>query len=764
MVFCQALFLILPVLAQTAVYDGLYQCYGDTFTTWKERPDLVCPYKYGQISAEPSQDVQNDTLINLHCIQKANTFCACFSLPKWKYEGMELHQLFVEYISVNGSYAIHSLNISQCANFSFIETAGRLKELPNNFCDFPGILEMDISQNKISELQQLSCLSVLDTFNISYNRLSFLPTGTFNGMELLRIVDISHNEITHIEPNTFNGNSLHILMVDVSHNNISKTDYSNLFLEKKFCFVSYEHNIISVISNEMNHIVNISKEYINSSGILVLSNNSITQFSDPSMFGLSAWTDYGVLGFNSFKILFRDNNIFCDCNLYPLLKSLIPLLKRYTAGLNNDGFRCSNPAHMTHFNIETNFDENNLQDFICNYTTCPSPCVCYYQPYMNRIVINCSSAKLTDIKNIDIDNATYWKIQYKKTQEDFRRTYVHVLLSNNDFERIPDNQFLSRISFLDLSANRMKKIRNSVLRQIPNIARINFNNNPELKTIPREICRFKRSNVNISDLTLSCKCDDPNEMHTWLPAWLTVDINISLSKNPSCLIDGQLIDAKYVTSEYLGCDSIVSSIIIYVCVLAFMIGSLSFILYFRHELFIIYRRCVQNESVSCNYDFDLYIAFDDADEQLFAWIVRVFCPQLEYRGYSIFFPPRDMDIGDMKEEMIRENISRSRCCVFFLSKAFADESNQWILIEWLTAWQYYKEDRNRKIVCINYDQLRKKDIKINGLKAAMTCGLSIDFCRNPSFITSCIAFLGSPLLRVDIALRNRKPVFMGLYN
>ena len=83
--------------------------------------------------------------------------------------------------------------------------------------------------------------------------------------------------------------------------------------------------------------------------------------------------------------------------------------------------------------------------------------------------------------------------------------------------------------------------------------------------------------------------------------------------------------------------------------------------------------------------------------------------------------------------------------MFFLTKKFGEGSDLWMSLEWSTAWRYYTEDRNRKVICVNYDQLRRKDGRNGIVKALLVCGPCIDFCRSSNFIESCIEMVGPPM-------------------
>ena len=547
----ESLFILLitfPVLMKGVIrYETFYRkCNSGSYREWKDRSDLVCP------------DI-NDTLFvqDLEfCRRFSDKVCACNSLTKWQYHKVTVQKLFVEYLSVKGLNVVYPGNSNDSLYLSLKETQEQLRDLPQNICDYPGIVEIDVSHNKISQLHPLTCLQMLDSFIASYNRLVFISNRTFAGLAKLRVVDLSHNQITAVEPKTFIQGKLHILFIDMSYNNIRKIDYSNVFLIRKFCYISYENNKISSILNELGYLPYTEKDYANSSGIVEFSHNSMTNFPDPNEFGYQNRVDYGFLAFRKFWFAIKSNRFYCDCNMYGIAKSIIPLLRSFIVRSDNvGGVRCYRPRTLSHLNIGTNFEEKSLTDFICSYTSCPSKCSCYYQPYMNRTVIDCSTAGKDDVLDINTENMTEWKTQYKINEKSFLQTYIHAIFKDNAFTRIPNKTFLSRTSFLDISANDLQFVQASTIRQMPRSAILNISNNPKLKTIPKSISRFERRNVNMSGLVLSCACDDPNEMHMWLPGWLTTENGLSPSSNPWCLVDGQLVDAKFVTYDFLGCHT-----------------------------------------------------------------------------------------------------------------------------------------------------------------------------------------------------------------
>jgi Leucine-rich repeat (LRR) protein len=49
---------------------------------------------------------------------------------------------------------------------------GNLASLPENICQFPNIVIIDFSKNKLKDLTNLCCLKLLDTLNLSKKHIS----------------------------------------------------------------------------------------------------------------------------------------------------------------------------------------------------------------------------------------------------------------------------------------------------------------------------------------------------------------------------------------------------------------------------------------------------------------------------------------------------------------------------------------------------------------------------------------------------------------
>ena len=627
-----------------------------------------------------------------------------------------------------------------------------MKEIPNNLCDFTSVILLDLSHNRLSQLRPLSCLEVLNTLDVSHNRLTFIENTTFEGMTKLRSIDLSHNLIRDIEPFTFQQSNIHILSLNVEHNLLTSVEWSNVFFLKPFCIVSYANNRISDITNRDRIYPDLKTFKGNGErgGFIDLGNNSMSTGPDPEIFGVKSKVDYGIVSFDRFVIDLTNNKLFCDCNLYPLWLNVLEYLKHYSdTGGKPYEVCCDRPAHMTSIcstSVSNTTSRSLLDKFICNSTQheCIAGCHCFYRPTTDTFIINCSSARLGRINDIDFDSFK------KRLQTDLRTKFlnanVHAYFSNNSIRKFPVGNYFSKTKLLDLSFNDLSQIRSTELQQLHRDVVINITGNPGIKKIPKGIKNFHSFNVKVDGLILKCTCE--NEMHKWLPSWMQEGGEENRGKI-FCDIGERIVDVMDMRTESIDCNdklptyftAILSSMSLVLLILSSTAAA------FRNEIYILYRRCKKVETVPRSFRYDVYLVVVEDNAVLMSWVLRQFCPYLEQRGYVCFLPSRDMEFGSLREDEIRLKIDESKTYIVILTRAFTCELDRWTEIEWRNCWHKYKADYSRRFAVVNYDILESGDINNGILKAMTRLGISIDFSEKKKFYRHLLKEIGSPIYR-----------------
>ena len=87
-------------------------------------------------------------------------------------------------------------------------------------------------------------------FQSSFNSGFFtkLVFSDFHGLEKLYDVNLSYNNIRTLDPGTFA--KLGVQFLDLSHNNLFSIDFTNVFVPKSFCIMSFMNNHVSQIINQ----------------------------------------------------------------------------------------------------------------------------------------------------------------------------------------------------------------------------------------------------------------------------------------------------------------------------------------------------------------------------------------------------------------------------------------------------------------------------------------------------------------------------------
>ena len=446
-------------------------------------------------------------------------------------------------------------------------------------------------------------------------------------MTKLRSIDLSHNLIHDIEPFTFQQSNIQILSLNVENNLLTSVEWSNVLILKPSCIVTYAHNTISKITNRDRIYPDFKtfKENGERGGFIDFRNNSMSTAPDPEIFGVKSKFDYGLLSFGRFVIQLKNNKLFCDCNLYPLWSNALETLKHY----GDDGGKpyevcCDRPAHMTSIcttSVSKTTSRSLLDKFICNSTQheCIAGCHCFYRPTTDTFIINCLSAKLGGINNIDFESFK------NRLQTDLRTKFlnaeVHAYFSNSSIRKFPVGNYFSKTKLLDLSINDLSQIRSTELQQLRRDVVINITGNPGIKTMPKGIKNFNSFNVKVDGLILKCTCE--NEMHKWLPSWMQQGGEENRGKI-FCDIGERIVDVMDMSTDSIDCNdelsayftAILSSVSLVLLILSSTAAA------FRNEIYIIYRRCKRVETVPRSFRYDVYLVVDEENADLMSWVLR----------------------------------------------------------------------------------------------------------------------------------------------
>lgn len=599
---------------------------------------------------------------------------------------------------------------------TYIGRQNKLRALPTNLCEFLQIVKMDLSNNSIVDIDGLKCLPNLDTLILRGNQIGYLKKKTFISMQYLRELDMSYNRLSYIEPGFLFNMRGSLSTVDFSHNLLKTVDITNIIWSKQyiFCHVDYSYNLISEVLNEQQWICRDSDNF-GDGGMVSFTHNKFTNFVNFADLGFANVHLLGKLF--SYGFDFRYNKWFCDCKMYAFaLKAATVADKIY-----RDYFKlqCHSPAELKNEYILDMIDSNTLHRLICNLTLaerCPPKCRCYYQPDRWRTVINCANTGRTSLPSA--------LPHYSKLEADFSRndisSLLHVTLDNVNY--------FQNVSKLDLSVNKIQELPDAFFFMVRFAGVINTTGN-EISHIPRALQMLNPCRIFMGVVQIKCRCD-----HLWLITWLKSRHGCRNNTVIQCKTERGYINILHMSTKDLGChvnadmrkwNLLLGSLLVAALVISFIIFNLRFETYVLGRT--LYKRVKSVNVDSDKYSYDVYISCDDDDDALRQWLTSYLVPHLDRKGYRVYLPFRDNELGRPREEEIIEIVPRCLNYIMFLSDNKEGFYEVWNRKEWKYCWHNYKADINHEIVVVNYDMLKTGDVIGRYVTAFLRLGKYIDF-------------------------------------
>ncbi|CAC5367128.1 unnamed protein product [Mytilus coruscus] len=693
----------------------------DQYPKLDNLPEHLIPLVYPHQYSKPIEDIlqealqaqfqRNDLMCGSLSRNVANCICSTYQ---------KLDNIGMLYIEKKTGYKSKSIVKSalpwlRYSHYYLKSRHNNLQRFPSNICEFPEIARIDLSYNKIKDIDLVSCITFLDTFKLQHNLVEYLSNETFLHMRFLRVIDLSHNKLKFIEPGFLINVNGSLFQFDVSYNYLTTLDITNiLWTQIIFCKADFSHNSISSITNKLNWKSQKNSEF-SFFGSLDSSYNNLTYFSIFNENGLNV-KHAGKLF--TWWIFVRGNQWICDCKVYPFAKLSEMIVKIYHR--INFYMTCDSPRHLkkrTLFDIINNSDFDQL---ICNLSLaerCPAQCYCFYQPAIgNRTVVDCSRSGLTRLPSV--------LPKYANLHIDFSNNKIRNLKRIEQFGL----NFFKRIKKLDLSNNQIGIFSNIGLHRYRKIQLINMTGNT-IQRIPRSLQMLKPCQISLGKIIMKCTCED-----LWLKIWLPLQYqNCANRTHVSCNNNGLLRPITDIEKEDLGCSvstintSLVNSLN---CSAFFAVITCAMIIYkLRFELFILTRSCInfiREPLLPASVIHDIYISANEDDELIRKWLLSSLVPCLEKKGFDVFLFFRDSTIGKPREQETIDVISKSRNFIILLSDD-TKGNQQWNKKEWKYAWNYYKWDFSRELIIINYDMLTYDDVVKDFFRGFFTLRKVIDF-------------------------------------
>lgn len=671
------------------------------------RVDLLCPDCCSPESTNPCLPI-----FSYFSTDKSTICCVANAVPFWKfnqYSHLRAYwDLGIDYEQTTGRPFVYDKYSRNLSYYDLDYQHGHLSYFPDNICKFSNIVWLNFSSNVIENITDLSCLNLLDTLDLSHNRIQTVESSAFSGLPNLRYLYLFNNLISVLEPKTFKYRPGSLRYVDFGMNRIVSVDVTNVILGYFFHTLDYSHNKIRIITNLLQWR-GFKEEEMLGGGWINLENNNFTRLPDTSKIGFENMHSVYRVCFN-YHIVLKKNPWQCDCHAYAYINIFLQ------AALNFKviGIDCAGPASLKGHSIqEFQKDKTLLHKLICKVTLkekCPPKCNCFDQPSKNRVVVDCSYTNrsttpkvVPKLDNLDID------------------------LRNNKIEVFQHLDYLNRTTKIDLSFNRINVIEPTIFG-VKNLKFIYLHHN-YITEVDRSVQLMNPCNLWFGNLTLTkCNC----EMF-WIKLWLERQKNAKCEQHINMMTceKGKKHVNLFSLSEQDLCPLAKRTNILYAWLLTtlfFIMGILMIYYNFRYEV----RLLLRKQNIHINSDnnerrilHDVYLSFNVENSEVRHWTTHVLINNLEDKGYRVCMPPRDFEVGGTQMEQIHSQITGSRSFIVILNDDYLE--SQFQITEWNNIWNVYKTDRTSNLVIINYDILKSRNIHERKLKAFIRLGFYLDF-------------------------------------
>ncbi|XP_060083908.1 protein toll-like [Ylistrum balloti] len=669
-----------------------------------------CPYNYAVCK------IENSTLPELCCIKDCcnvessclNDYIRCVCRTRTLWDKFDLTPLDVEYTTVRGSSVVSGRDDIKAR---LEHTDGYLNALPSNICQYQLLLYIDVSNNRIKEIGNISCLSQLDTLDLSENRISLINNHTFQGLVSLRKLHLARNRISYIEPYSWSHQTSSILEIQLDDNELLNIDVTNVIINRPFCELSYVRNKIENVVNEAGWKLT-AADTIVQGGMVQLTENNLTGIINFLELGVEDIAVFGKIF--SYGIDMHDVPFRCDCEMEPFLLMAESALQMIWRSYFN--MSCFYPEELLHRPVPDLVRTRQFDLLICDIPkteNCPYNCSCYKQPSKERVVVNCSGLGLNKMPEI-------------LPREDLP---LEIFLDNNQITDLSPRGYLNRTKKLSLTNNTITTLHGSALNQLPiNVTEIDLRGNPQIRDLPSDIQYFKPSNFRFGELIINCDCSNK-----WYGKWIKIneyeqgkDANNSFWCRTTDNVKVAAIDA---TEDFLECkESMIATwISVSLAVLTSLVLGISLIVkIFQYEIYLLFRTFKNKYKTYPDRYYDVYISYDETVHEINKWIMKELLPSLEEDGYRVCIPSRDFDVGVSRQEEIIHSMGRSNFVLVLLSKNERDFI--WDL-EWKQTWYLYTTYKIRNILLVNFDMVDYDSVNNPVLRAFVRLGMYFDFAN-----------------------------------
>ena len=662
------------------------------------------------------QDVRN---FGVHVAR--NIYVRGLDLSYNNIEDLSSHEFrgFLHIILLEGN-GLKSVGPTCFSNLKGIQTIdlrrNKLTSLPKNlFQGLSSLLNIFLGKNNLSFLEQnlFEGLENIKRIHLERNNLASFPDGLFRSLRSLEVVRLDANKITKIEQNPFPKHSglrwlnlrnnklssfpswifglMKIEVIDLSFNELT-------FQELEKAIEDFDQPIFSDPLKKTPIVLNLSNNNIST----LIDFAGLEQIKVDRLISPLRQSKF-VYFWKAYVIKLSGNPLACDCIMWAVAREVrkifgtSPIIKpRF------DTWICDWPYRVKGKSI-LELGENQWMPRKSPPQNCPPKCFCQERCSDGIVVVDCEERNLTKFPSL------------------MPQGIIELNLINNEIKDIPAYSFLTNVTVLKLTNNKIDQLQASVLQKLQIMEVLLIDSN-KLTSLPREIESMNFTELALDQNMFKCNCTTK-----WMKQWLLNNkLRIRDVEKVLCKSENALGQPMYsLPIENFTCQhsnkspkmtkpreqsksaqTITCSVF---GVLLFVTLILVTLLYKYHRDVKVFMFTHFNwhpfDRIDDSDPSKIYDAFISYHKDDLPWVVDTLLKGLEAQDppYKICFQDRDFVGGAAIDENILKSVDQSKRMLMVLSPSFA--RSEWCLLEFRAAHRKVLEDRMNYLIIILFDDV-----------------------------------------------------------
>ena len=578
--------------------------------------------------------------------------------------------------------AIHDCFMRHDKTQTLIFRNSNLASIPDEVNMLKHIQNVDFSENRLTHFNfSDSTCHLLREINVDFNNIEVLKNGSLDCFTNLHTLRIANNGLKEIEPGAFNKKLKHFQKLYAQYNELESLDSSVISM------VDYNVTVIVNVSfNRISHCTNEANLTLgdfnkNKSFDVEAMHNNITRINITYYRRLFNITNILQL-YNLWNcgIDIRFNPLICDCAIYEV--ALLFRIFRFMDP-NNPVFSiaCYNPPALRGMKLYLVPDN----DFNCTVAErCPRACSCIETIGLSLLTVTCGQP--------------YTASSLPEELPFFSE--IHLNFKDSELSAIERRSYLTNVTKLDISQNKVKVIDPSIIPQLDMIQLVYLSENL-LSYLPQQMkaMNFTRlSAVTLDGNPFKCDCHS-----LWLKKWLLKEKGrIPNEDKILCTTTGIPIvdtdDSDFVCSKPLP----VNLVLFVTAAAVFILVIVPFVLYIQWTR--IQVCCIANFNMHCcqkkvktNLKYDIFLSHSSLDDDI---VYHQIIPELENHDppFRICRDDRDFIVGRTIAYNIISNIESSLTTLLVISNNFL--RSEWCKMEFKQAHMKLLTEKTSNLIMI----------------------------------------------------------------